>query len=257
MTKMKTKIDASETVANKNNRRVFWQNKSEWFKKFWNSSIKMQRQRTGPYCSIVTISTNQTAMLHDTVMLWKQNKREILKQVCSSYLQLWFVTSWRSLPVNFFFKMSAAFERKSTVLYGDATPSPSLTLFHCLSSQLLVCWINTLLSPSYVTEASKLLRRSPRPDADQQEARIIRIYKIKKVYISNIKIIQRKPFRYPCPPHASRHSCMVSLQVHVTRGLVADTIAWISETLAGWNRRFCVMKAVKFGTLKYVIGKVP
>lgn len=117
-------------------------------------------------------------------MPWKQNKREILKQVCSSYLQLWFVISWRSLPVNFFFKMSAAFERKSTVLYGDATPSPSLTLFHCLSSQLLVCWINTLLSPSYVTEASKLLRRSPRPDADQQEARIIRtnIQNIKRAY---------------------------------------------------------------------------
>jgi hypothetical protein len=35
------------------------------FKTFRNSSIKMQRQETGPYCSIVTGRSNQTAMLHD------------------------------------------------------------------------------------------------------------------------------------------------------------------------------------------------
>lgn len=171
----------------------------------------------------------------------------MLKSVYFSYLQLWFITSRRSLPANLFFKMAAAFERKSTVLYGDATSSPSLTLFHCLSSQLLVCWINTLLSPSYVTEASKLLRRSPNPDADQQKsAQLEQIRKTQNdVKISNTKILQRKPFRYPCPPHASRHSCMVSLHVHVTRGFVADTIAWISETLAGWNRGVNVMKVVE------------
>jgi hypothetical protein len=64
-----------------------------------------------------------------------------------------------------------------------------------------------------------------------------------------------KPFRYPCPPQASRHSCMASLQVHVTKGFVADTIAWISETLAGWNRRFSVTKEVEFTALKYTPHK--
>lgn len=36
------------------------------------------------------------------------------------------------------------------------------------------------------------------------------------------------PFKYPCPPVASRQSCIASRTAHVQTGLIADDNAWIS-----------------------------
>lgn len=63
--------------------------------------------------------------------------------------------------------------RKVTVLRGESTVPPVRADWNCLSNQLPVCWESTLLSPSYVTVASWLLRMSPRFEHWKTEKRVI------------------------------------------------------------------------------------
>lgn len=71
--------------------------------------------------------------------------------------------------LNFSDKIVLASLRKSIVPNGVSQQSlfPFNKLDQILSNQLLVCCINTLLSPSYVQFASFALRSSLNPAADK------------------------------------------------------------------------------------------
>lgn len=72
--------------------------------------------------------------------------------------------------LNFSFSKVLAFLRNSIVFNGVSQQLlfPFSKFFHIFNSQLLVCCINTLLSPSYVQLASFALRNSLSPAANNK-----------------------------------------------------------------------------------------